>query len=109
MRNQSATFGQGALRTDRIPTDSSERCDRRCGCRYPVGTDAVDDPAAVLQVADESGVAGRVARSMVMLGWLIIVSRCESRALREARGDAPTMRSVLIETTGTADVPTSTD
>src|SRR5205807_891763 len=46
---------------------------------------------------------------LVMLGWLISVSRCGSRALREARGDADAMRSILIETTGSADVPKSTD
>lgn len=44
-----------------------------------------------------------------MLGWLISVSRCASPALREARGDADAMRSTLIETTGSQDVPQSTD
>ena len=44
-----------------------------------------------------------------MLGWLISVSRCGLRTVREARGDADAMRSVLIETTGSADVPESTD
>ncbi len=44
-----------------------------------------------------------------MLGWLISVSRCGSRILRDGRGDADAMRSLLIETTGSADVPESTD
>lgn len=44
-----------------------------------------------------------------MLGWLISISRCGSRTLREARGDAEAMRSLLVETTGSADVPESTD
>jgi hypothetical protein len=44
-----------------------------------------------------------------MLGWLISVSRCGSRTLREARSDADAMRSLLIETTGSSDVPESTD
>jgi hypothetical protein len=46
---------------------------------------------------------------LVMLGWLIIVSRCGSRTLREARGNADAMRSLLIETTGSANVPESTE
>ena len=44
-----------------------------------------------------------------MLGWLIIVSRCEPRAVREARGDADAIRQLLIETTGSADVPESSE
>jgi hypothetical protein len=44
-----------------------------------------------------------------MLGWLISVSRCGSPTLREARGDAGAMRSLLIETTGSAAVPKATD
>lgn len=43
-----------------------------------------------------------------MLGWLIIVSRCGSRTLREARGDANAIRTLPLETTGSADMPTST-
>ena len=44
-----------------------------------------------------------------MLGWLISVSRCGSQALRDARGDADKMRSVLTSETGSPDVPESTD
>ena len=44
-----------------------------------------------------------------MLGWLITVYRCGSRTLREARGDADAMRSVLVETTGAPTVSESTD
>jgi hypothetical protein len=46
---------------------------------------------------------------LIMLGWLISASRCGSRELRKARGDADAMRSVLIETNGSADVPEQTD
>lgn len=44
-----------------------------------------------------------------MLGWLISVHLCGTRVLREARGDADALRSLLLETTGSGNVPASTD
>src|SRR4051794_3930219 len=44
-----------------------------------------------------------------MLGWSVTVFRCGSPALRDARGDADAMQSMLIAETGGSQVPSSTD